>query len=93
LINNNSGNIQVGDLVYYMDPTTYSNPETGQPDWTHVAMIVDIVNDENGNTIPYIQEVDGPSTGYNNQPIELPRSMFDTNNKDIQKISIIFMGR
>jgi RHS repeat-associated protein len=91
LINENAKNIQIGDLVYYKDPSDYS--ENGIAVWTHVAMIVDIEKDAVGNTIPYVMEVDGPTAGYFNQTIVLPRSMFDTRNNHIQQVAIVFIGR
>ncbi|MGI6251031.1 MAG: RHS repeat domain-containing protein [Anaerolineaceae bacterium] len=89
-INKIASKIQIGDLVYYMDPYSYS--ENGKPVYTHVAMIVDITEID-GNTVPLIMEVDGPPQGYNLKDTVLPRSIYDTPNVHIQKIAIVFIGR
>lgn len=82
--------IQIGDLVYYMDPTNQSN--SGVPEYTHVAMVTDLVY-ENGTITSYIWEMDGPVNGYGGDQISLPRSIYDTNKVHIMKIAIVFMGR
>ncbi len=57
-----SSKIEIGDLVYYMDPYNYSID--GKPVYTHVDMIVDIATGIDGEIVPYIMEVDGPIEGY-----------------------------
>lgn len=65
--------------MLYNDPTGYAGG------WTHIAVIVDMVKDKSGDTVPMIVDWSGPTAN-------LPRGMFDTENNHISDVAIIFIG-